>query len=146
MKRRLSVAISFMGSPSVVYLDEPSTVRAAGRCRACHCAGVATRSPSSILLSFQMTQGLDPGSRRNLWDVVKQGKKGRGIVLTTHRHVQGVVVVWLGLCCVCDHLDVCEQQWHKCLLSPSQHSRLSMPPTYFLLHSFLQHGGGARAV
>ena len=27
MKRRLSVAISFMGNPSVVYLDEPSTVR-----------------------------------------------------------------------------------------------------------------------
>lgn len=26
MKRRLSVAISFMGNPSVVYLDEPSTV------------------------------------------------------------------------------------------------------------------------
>jgi ABC-type multidrug transport system ATPase subunit len=29
MKRRLSVAISFMGDPSVVYLDEPSTVRRA---------------------------------------------------------------------------------------------------------------------
>ena len=27
MKRRLSVAISFMGDPLVVYLDEPSTVR-----------------------------------------------------------------------------------------------------------------------
>ena len=27
MKRRLSVAISFVGSPKVVYLDEPSTVR-----------------------------------------------------------------------------------------------------------------------
>ena len=26
MRRRLSVAISFMGSPSVVYLDEPSSV------------------------------------------------------------------------------------------------------------------------
>lgn len=26
MKRRLSVAISLMGSPAVVYLDEPSTV------------------------------------------------------------------------------------------------------------------------
>ena len=26
MKRRLSVAISFIGSPKVVYLDEPSTV------------------------------------------------------------------------------------------------------------------------
>ncbi len=28
MRRRLSVAISFMGNPSVVYLDEPSSVRA----------------------------------------------------------------------------------------------------------------------
>ena len=27
MKRRLSVAISFVGDPLVVYLDEPSTVR-----------------------------------------------------------------------------------------------------------------------
>ena len=27
MKRRLSVAISLMGNPAVVYLDEPSTVR-----------------------------------------------------------------------------------------------------------------------
>jgi hypothetical protein len=53
MKRRLSVAISFVGDPLVVYLDEPST-------------------------------GLDPASRRNLWDVVKASKAGRGIVLTTH--------------------------------------------------------------
>jgi ABC-type multidrug transport system ATPase subunit len=53
MKRRLSVAISFMGSPLVVYLDEPST-------------------------------GLDPASRRNLWDVVKSNKRDRAIVLTTH--------------------------------------------------------------
>ncbi|KIZ07740.1 hypothetical protein MNEG_0209 [Monoraphidium neglectum] len=53
MKRRLSVAISFVGDPLVVYLDEPST-------------------------------GLDPASRRNLWDVVKSNKAGRGIVLTTH--------------------------------------------------------------
>jgi len=27
MKRRLSVAVSFVGDPAVVYLDEPSTVR-----------------------------------------------------------------------------------------------------------------------
>ena len=53
MKRRLSVAISFVGDPLVVYLDEPST-------------------------------GLDPASRRNLWDVVKGSKAGRAIVLTTH--------------------------------------------------------------
>jgi hypothetical protein len=46
MKRRLSVAISFMGAPDVVYLDEPST-------------------------------GLDPASRRNLWDVVKASKANK---------------------------------------------------------------------
>ena len=33
MKRRLSVAISLIGSPRVVFLDEPSTVREGGRGR-----------------------------------------------------------------------------------------------------------------
>ncbi|CAK9255712.1 unnamed protein product [Sphagnum jensenii] len=53
MKRRLSVAISLIGNPQVVYMDEPST-------------------------------GLDPASRYNLWNVVKQSKEGRAIILTTH--------------------------------------------------------------
>ncbi|CAI5993150.1 unnamed protein product [Closterium sp. NIES-64] len=53
MKRRLSVAISLIGNPLVVYMDEPST-------------------------------GLDPASRKLLWDVVKAAKKDRAIVLTTH--------------------------------------------------------------
>ena len=33
---------------------------------------------------FLHLQGLDPASRRNLWDVVKAAKPGRGIILTTH--------------------------------------------------------------
>ncbi|KAF7123417.1 hypothetical protein RHSIM_Rhsim12G0157900 [Rhododendron simsii] len=53
MKRRLSVAISLIGDPKVVYMDEPST-------------------------------GLDPASRKNLWDVVNQAKQNRAIILTTH--------------------------------------------------------------
>uniref|UniRef100_A0A2N9H4E4 ABC transporter domain-containing protein n=1 Tax=Fagus sylvatica TaxID=28930 RepID=A0A2N9H4E4_FAGSY len=53
MKRRLSVAISLIGDPKVVYMDEPST-------------------------------GLDPASRNNLWNVVKNAKKNRAIILTTH--------------------------------------------------------------
>lgn len=53
MKRRLSVAISLIGSPRVAYLDEPST-------------------------------GLDPASRRQLWDVVQRAKQDKAIVLTTH--------------------------------------------------------------
>ncbi|KAK4568290.1 hypothetical protein RGQ29_003890 [Quercus rubra] len=53
MKRRLSVAISLIGDPRVVYMDEPST-------------------------------GLDPASRNNLWNVVKNAKQDRAIILTTH--------------------------------------------------------------
>lgn len=53
MKRRLSVAISLIGDPQVVYMDEPST-------------------------------GLDPASRSKLWNVVKQAKENRAIILTTH--------------------------------------------------------------
>ncbi|XP_057416444.1 ABC transporter A family member 7-like [Lotus japonicus] len=53
MKRRLSVAISLIGDPRVVYMDEPST-------------------------------GLDPASRKSLWNVVKLAKRDRAIILTTH--------------------------------------------------------------
>ncbi|XP_055830380.1 ABC transporter A family member 7-like [Solanum dulcamara] len=53
MRRRLSVAISLIGDPKVVYMDEPST-------------------------------GLDPASRKMLWDVVKHAKQDRAIILTTH--------------------------------------------------------------
>jgi ABC-type multidrug transport system ATPase subunit len=31
-----------------------------------------------------MMQGLDPASRRTLWEVVKNNKRDRAIVLTTH--------------------------------------------------------------
>uniref|UniRef100_A0A804PHQ4 ABC transporter domain-containing protein n=1 Tax=Zea mays TaxID=4577 RepID=A0A804PHQ4_MAIZE len=53
MKRRLSVAISLIGDPKVVYMDEPSS-------------------------------GLDPASRRALWNAVMSAKENRAIVLTTH--------------------------------------------------------------
>ncbi|KAL7618451.1 hypothetical protein Lser_V15G00410 [Lactuca serriola] len=53
MKRRLSVAISLIGDPKVVYMDEPST-------------------------------GLDPASRKNLWNMVKRAKQNCAIILTTH--------------------------------------------------------------
>ncbi|GAB4822597.1 hypothetical protein N2152v2_009643 [Parachlorella kessleri] len=67
MKRRLSVAIALIGSPAVVYLDEPST-------------------------------GLDPASRHNLWGVVKEAKRGRGIILTTHSMEEATVL--------CDRLGI----------------------------------------
>jgi len=53
MKRRLSVAISAVGNPSLMYLDEPTT-------------------------------GLDPMSRREIWNAIQKMKKDRVVVLTTH--------------------------------------------------------------
>ncbi|KAA3678255.1 ATP-binding cassette, subfamily A (ABC1), member 1 [Paragonimus westermani] len=52
-KRKLSVAIAFVGNTSVVFLDEP-------------------------------TSGVDPFSRRSIWDLVMKLKTGRTIILTTH--------------------------------------------------------------
>ena len=52
-KRRLSVAIALTGSPSVLYLDEPST-------------------------------GLDPVSKRLLWNIILRIRSHRAILLTTH--------------------------------------------------------------
>jgi len=53
MKRKLCVAIAFMGNPSIVYLDEP-------------------------------TSGMDPYSRRYVWNLLRGKKPGRAVVLTTH--------------------------------------------------------------
>lgn len=53
MKRRLSVAISLIGDPKLVILDEPTT-------------------------------GMDPITRRHVWDIIENAKKGRAIILTTH--------------------------------------------------------------
>ena len=53
MRRRLSVALSLLGDPQVVYLDEPTT-------------------------------GMDPISRRHVWDAIEAAKNRRVIVLTTH--------------------------------------------------------------
>ncbi|XP_056861847.1 ABC transporter A family member 2-like [Raphanus sativus] len=53
MKRRLSVAVSLIGDPKLVFLDEPTT-------------------------------GMDPITRRHVWDIIQETKKGRVIILTTH--------------------------------------------------------------
>lgn len=53
MRRRLSVAISLLGDPLIIYLDEPTT-------------------------------GMDPISRRHVWDAIEAAKRDRIVVLTTH--------------------------------------------------------------
>mmetsp|Transcript_127102 Transcript_127102/g.219925 ORF Transcript_127102/g.219925 Transcript_127102/m.219925 type:complete len:1825 (-) Transcript_127102:346-5820(-) len=53
MKRRLSVAISNIGNPKIILLDEPTT-------------------------------GMDPHSKRQVWQLIQSLKPGRAILLTTH--------------------------------------------------------------
>ena len=55
MRRRLSIAISIVSSPKIIFLDEPTT-------------------------------GLDPETRRQLWNILQDCKKdgNRAMVLTTH--------------------------------------------------------------
>ena len=53
MKRRLSVAISGIGNPKIIIMDEPTT-------------------------------GLDPVSRRKVWELIQKLKKDRVVILTTH--------------------------------------------------------------
>ncbi|KAG1677983.1 ATP-binding cassette sub-family A member 2 [Nymphon striatum] len=53
MKRKLSVAIAFVGGSRTIILDEP-------------------------------TAGIDPYSRRAIWDLILKYKKGRTILLSTH--------------------------------------------------------------
>lgn len=52
-KRKLCVGMALIGSPKIVFLDEPST-------------------------------GMDPGSRRFMWDLIASTMKGRSVILTTH--------------------------------------------------------------
>jgi len=52
-KRKLSVALAFIGNPNVIFLDEPSS-------------------------------GLDTQAKRLLWDVLKNYKEGKIVILITH--------------------------------------------------------------
>jgi ABC-type multidrug transport system ATPase subunit len=52
-KRKLSLAIALIGSPRVIFLDEPSS-------------------------------GMDPASRRHMWDVITSERDRCAVVLTTH--------------------------------------------------------------
>ncbi|KAG9143528.1 hypothetical protein Leryth_015949, partial [Lithospermum erythrorhizon] len=81
MKRRLSVAISLIGNPKIIYMDEPST-------------------------------GLDPASRNMLWGVIKQAKKDRAIILTTHSMEEAEHI--------CDRIGIFVDGSFRCLGNPEE--------------------------
>ena len=59
-KRKLCLAMAFVGGSDVIFLDEP-------------------------------TSGMDPVTRRGVWDFLNANKKGRTIVLTTHFMDEGIL-------------------------------------------------------
>jgi ABC-2 type transport system ATP-binding protein len=81
-QQRLAVALSLVGDPEILFLDEPTT-------------------------------GLDPQSRRQLWDVIRDlGDRGRTVVLTTHYMDEAERL--------CDRVAVIDQGKIIALGSPSE--------------------------
>jgi ABC-type multidrug transport system ATPase subunit len=56
--------------------------------------------------------GLDPASRNNLWNVVKEAKKNRAIILTTHSMEEAEVL--------CDRLGIFVDGGFQCLGNPKE--------------------------
>ena len=71
MKRRLSVAISGIGDPRIIFMDEPTT-------------GDLFEEFLNAMYEYSHL-GMDPLSKRHVWDLIQKMKAGRVIVLTTHR-------------------------------------------------------------
>jgi ABC-type multidrug transport system ATPase subunit len=82
MKRRLSLAISCIGNPQILFLDEPTT-------------------------------GLDPLSKRKVWDLIRIMKQDRVLILTTHSMTEcdylsdRIAIMASGrICCLGDSLNL----------------------------------------
>ncbi|NXQ82271.1 ABCAD protein, partial [Nyctibius grandis] len=80
MKRRLSIAISFIGNSKTVILDEP-------------------------------TSGVDPCSRRSIWDVLLKYKAGCTLIFTTHHLDEAEVLS--------DRIAILQSGQLRCCGSPS---------------------------
>ncbi|KAF9424045.1 hypothetical protein HW555_000754 [Spodoptera exigua] len=48
------------------------------------CVGIALSGAARVVLLDEPTSGMDPSSRRALWELLQKEKKGRSMILTTH--------------------------------------------------------------
>ncbi|KYR01666.1 ABC transporter A family protein [Tieghemostelium lacteum] len=64
-------------------LNSPSSTLSGGQKRKL-CLGIAFIGRSKVLFIDEATSGMDPLSRRGVWDFLLKYKKGRTIILTTH--------------------------------------------------------------
>jgi ABC-type multidrug transport system ATPase subunit len=87
-----------------------SLLRSAGACAAVAPARPAAQSPGTTLAA--QTTGLDPSSRRNLWNVVRANKGGRSIILTTHSMEEAETL--------CDRLGIFVDGQLVCIANPTE--------------------------
>lgn len=77
-KRKLSVAIALIGNPPLLFMDEPSTGKGWRKARG---------SQSWYKVSLSRYAGMDPVTRRVMWDVIADiatHRRESSIILTTH--------------------------------------------------------------
>lgn len=102
-KRKLSTALSLIGDPSVIYLDEP-------------------------------TSGMDPGARRQLWNmVIKARNAGKSVILTSHSMEECEAL--------CTRLAIMVNGEFKCLGS-TQHLKNKFSKGFFLTIKIGQEAQG----
>ena len=82
MKRKLCIAIAFAGDSNVVILDEPTSGMVCWLVVA-HVMSMRNEIADTPLL-FTRLNLQDPFSRRFIWNLIKQYKQDRIILLTTH--------------------------------------------------------------
>ncbi|XP_035432453.1 phospholipid-transporting ATPase ABCA1 [Spodoptera frugiperda] len=63
--------------------DYPSNGLSGGQKRRL-CVGIALSGAARVVLLDEPTSGMDPSSRRALWELLQKEKKGRSMILTTH--------------------------------------------------------------
>ncbi|KAK0588286.1 hypothetical protein LWI29_037212 [Acer saccharum] len=65
-----------------VRLSEAAKVRAGMKCRLS--VAIALIGHPKLIILDEPTTGMDPISRRHVWDIIENAKRGRAIILTTH--------------------------------------------------------------
>jgi len=89
MRRRLSIAISLVGSPNVNILDEPTT----GYVRKLIGCQLFNIPWSSLRLGSLQLHRLDPATRNSIWKLIKSfSSTDRSIIITTHMMIEADVL------------------------------------------------------
>lgn len=116
MKRRLSLAIAVIGFPEVVLLDEPTT----GTLLSSHSLLILSTSPSLTIAS----SGVDPFSRRVVWEAIRDYKKHVTVGLVTHNMEEADIL--------CDRIAVVDNGGKVACVGPPLHLKARYEVGYTL--------------